>query len=107
MGPPRRLAVEGGRVQVRHFKFGGLKKGLDPNDLLHNAIRDGPLLAAFRTEAGTGKTGKGWPVRAAPEYLLFLRRLKDGRYEPVSGRIDPALSVREVSTPLDNEPGGK
>jgi hypothetical protein len=32
----------------------------------------------------------------SPEYLLFLKRGKDGRYEPVSGRIDPILSVREM-----------
>jgi hypothetical protein len=31
-----------------------------------------------------------------PEYMLFLRLRKDGRYEPVSGEIDPALSIREL-----------
>jgi hypothetical protein len=35
-----------------------------------------------------------------PEYLLFLKRGKDGRYEPVSGRIDPVLCVREMYWPL-------
>ena len=35
-----------------------------------------------------------------PEYLLFLKKGKGGRYEPVSGRTDPALSVRELFHPL-------
>jgi hypothetical protein len=33
------------------------------------------------------------------EYLLFLKKRGDGRYEPVSGRIDPLLSVRELFNP--------
>jgi hypothetical protein len=36
----------------------------------------------------------------APEYLLFLKLRKDGRYEPVSGRVDPEFSVRELHAPL-------
>jgi hypothetical protein len=31
---------------------------------------------------------------------LFLKARKDGRYEPVSGQYDPALSVRELNSPL-------
>lgn len=34
-----------------------------------------------------------------PEYLLFLKRRQDGKYEPLSGRVDPALSIREVFHP--------
>ena len=30
----------------------------------------------------------------ACKYMLFLKRRADGRYEPVSGRIDPARTVR-------------
>jgi hypothetical protein len=30
------------------------------------------------------------------EYLVFLRRRPDGRFEPVSGRDDANLSVREL-----------
>ena len=51
--------------------------------------------------------GKDHAVLPTPEYLLFLKRLKDGRYEPVSGRIDPAPSVREVSEASDKVLGRK
>jgi hypothetical protein len=36
-----------------------------------------------------------------PEYMLFLRLRKDGRFEPVSGEVDPVLSVRELHPPDD------
>ena len=31
-----------------------------------------------------------------PEYMLFLRLRPDGRYEAVSGEVDPVLSIREL-----------
>lgn len=34
-----------------------------------------------------------------PEYLLFLKQRNDGRYEPVTGQYDAALSCREVTQP--------
>ena len=89
--------AEGAQIQVLHFKFGGPKKGLEKNF----GILNGPNLVAFRTEAVTVRVGKDTHV-LPPEYLLFLKRTKDGRYEPVSGRIDPAVSVRQMSGP----PGG-
>jgi hypothetical protein len=64
------------------------------------AIQNGPLLVRFRNDTqmlkGTinGKAFKAGLGR--PEYLIFLRHRKDGRYEPVSGAIDPALSIREL-----------
>lgn len=46
-------------------------------------------------------TGSGYSIMLGPpEYLLFLKRTADGRLEPVSGQIDPALSVREMHRPL-------
>jgi hypothetical protein len=63
-------------------------------------IQDGPLLVRFRKDAleleGT-VNGKAFQASVgSPEYLLFLRLRQDGRYEPVSGAIDPALSIREL-----------
>jgi hypothetical protein len=59
-------------------------------------IEDGPGLVAFRL-GGRSITTKGahcgWN---ACEYLLYLKKRKDGRYEPVSGIIDPRESVREI-----------
>ena len=78
--------VDGKQIKVLHFNWGELKKGLDPKDPFSHLIRNGPLLVAFET-------------KDAPEHLLFLKSLKDGRFEPVSGRIDPRLSVRKLSFP--------
>lgn len=36
---------------------------------------------------------------ATPNYLLFLRRREDGRYEPVSGQVDPHESAMELLDP--------
>jgi hypothetical protein len=99
--------AEGEQLKVLHFKFGELKKGLRPGTA-DAIIEDGPNLVAFRTGAVIvkAKGEEGNTVLPRPEYLLFLRRLKDGRYEPVSGQTDPALSVKEVSAPLDKVLGG-
>jgi hypothetical protein len=81
-----------GALKVLHYK---LEDGV--------SIINGPLLVAFRSKARR-IAGKGKAVmEAAPEYLLFLKRGKDGRYEPVSGQIDPALSVREIHRPAHTE----
>ena len=98
----------GGHLKVLHFKFGELKKGVEPNVLAY-IVEDGPLLVAFRTKSVTVKA-EGAPedvVLRTPEYLLFLKRANGGRYEPVSGPIDPALSVKEVSAPLGKVLGDK
>ena len=81
-----------------HFKFGEFKKGFE-----NDGIFDGPQLIEFRTPVTMG-AGKGKRVLPGSEYLLFLKKMKDGRYEPVSGHIDPADSIREVSKPLDKLP---
>ena len=82
--------AEGEQIKVLHFKFGELKKGVDPDNLADKVIIDGPRMVAFRTGAvlvkADGDAKK--TVLPKPEYLLFLKKMKDGRYEPVSGRID-------------------
>jgi hypothetical protein len=76
------------KLSVLHFK---LKDGVQ--------IVNGPVLVSFRMK-GTELTLKEAKVYLAPpEYMLFLKATKDGRFEPVSGRIDPALSVKEVHSP--------
>jgi hypothetical protein len=68
------------------------------------AIQNGPLLVRFRKDAlkleGTINRRAFQASVGRPDYLLFLRLRKDGRYEPVSGAIDPALSIRELH-PVD------
>ena len=67
--------------------------------LVHYRLKDGnippngPMLVAFRTVEEAAKANQ---YAAAPEYLLFLKRGADGRYEPVTGQIDSVLSVRSV-----------
>jgi hypothetical protein len=67
------------------------------------AVINGPLLVTFRKDALPLKgTINGEAFKAAlarPDYMLFLRLRPDGRYEPVSGQIDPVLSVRELNSP--------
>ena len=64
------------------------------------AIINGPLLVKFRHDSlmlsGTVNGTKFQADLGRPEYMLFLRLRKDGRFEPVSGQFDPALSVREL-----------
>jgi hypothetical protein len=91
--------TKGRSIDVLYFK---LKEGL--------MSQNGPLLISFRTKPVRieGKAGgdDNTPVTAfvmelgPPEYLLFLKAGQDGRFEPVSGQYDPALSVREVNAPM-------
>jgi hypothetical protein len=80
------------KLQVLHYRL--------PDDIL---IDNGPLLVSFRVEPLVLKgVANGRAFKTAlgrPEYLLFLRARPDGRLEPVSGQIDPALSVRELDEP--------
>jgi hypothetical protein len=78
------------RLVVLHFKFGKPNKGVSPEEAM--IIINSPMFVTFRTEYVPIVKGNRWK----PQYMMFLRRLKDGRCEPVSGRIDPAFSVREV-----------
>jgi len=93
--------VDDGSVAVIHFK---LRDGLQSSN--------GPMLVHFRTK-GIVIHGNG-PIKfeallGPPQYLLFLKATDDGCFEPVSGQIDPILSVKEIYSPLpsviDAEPG--
>ena len=74
-------------------------------------IINGPCFVTFRTKElrytieKEGHLGTKVSVAGPATYLLFLKKRDDGRYEPTSGHIDPALSVRELrmSTPFEKE----
>jgi hypothetical protein len=93
------LKVEKGKaeksIKVLHYRL--------PENAL---IQDGPLLVKFRKEPlqveGTVKGVKFVAELGKPDYMVFLRQRKDGRYEPISGQVDPALSVRELSSPRNS-----
>jgi hypothetical protein len=86
--------LEGTKLQVAHFR---LEQGV--------RIQNGPLLVSFRMKGFTVINDKAKMGIGKPDYLLFLKRRKDGRYEPVSGQIDPLLSVREMYENLPPEIG--
>ena len=85
----------GKQIKMLHFRFD------PPKDKLL-VVEDGPGFVAVRPKSLRVREGDKVLNMPAPEYLLFLRRLKDGRYEPVSGKVDPRFAVREVSDPLDD-----
>ena len=84
---------------VLHFSY---KKGVAPYE-------DGPNLVNFvkkpvLIEVKSKKEGKAQESKAKrvsksmvspPEYLLFLKE-RNGMYEPVSGQLDAAFSVRAI-----------
>lgn len=77
---------QNGQFAIKHILKG--KEEAKKIDVLHfrtdNQYPNGPQLAKFRLKN---------------EYLLFLKSRTDGRYEPLSGQIDPVLSMRWISTP--------
>jgi hypothetical protein len=92
------------------FKIEAVLKGVykkENLDILHLRlptgvkVSDGPLFVSFRTGPCTIRTDSGRKISiGAPTYLLFLKEFVDGRYEFVSGRIDPELSVQEMHQPI-------
>lgn len=79
-------------------------------------IQNGPSLVSFRTKGISytitaiekegklpSKTMSKVVMESPSTYLLFLRKSKDGRYEPVSGQTDPSLSVRELRIPMQDD----
>ena len=74
---------ENDQITVLHFRIDNIKG---------NVLIDGPLLASFKKKR---------------EYMPFLKRRSDGRFELVSGQIDPVLAIREVSLPLHMALGEK
>jgi hypothetical protein len=81
--------VDGDELTVLHYKL--------PPDA---SVKDGPGLVSFRTKGVTIRTKEAKVLLPRPGYLLFLKKGEGGRYEPVSGQIDPELSVREMNSPL-------
>jgi len=70
-------------------------------------VINGARLIHFRTKGSLlgfvsedGKQARG----ARPKYLLFLKRRSDGRYEAVSGQMDPIDSVKLMSHPDEYPP---
>jgi hypothetical protein len=81
-------------ITLLHYAEGPIRKEFE--DKGPTPVIDGPDFLSFRTKSLTRKTKGGDLTVPAPDYLMFLRCRKDGRYEPLSGPFDPRQSVREV-----------
>lgn len=77
---------------VLHFQWGKARS----NEELERRARNPPNLVHFRTEALRVEVCGAAVDVPAPDYLLFLKKRPDGRYEPVSGQTDLDQSVREL-----------
>jgi hypothetical protein len=66
-------------------------------------LQNSPFLAKIKLTPILKTTPSGTKRSAQPEYLLFLKKRKDGRYEPVSGTLDSAHAIREIQLPLDSK----
>jgi hypothetical protein len=76
-------------LEIVHFR---LKEGV--------RIINGPMLVSF-APGRVNIEGKGWTMTVAQrEYMLFLKKRENGRFEFVSGQFDPELSVKQMLTPL-------
>jgi hypothetical protein len=82
--------VKGERLSVVHYRF---KPEQRP-------IVNAPQLVRFENEGQVNGEDKrtGKPLRAPPpEYLLFLKATKDGKFVPTTGQTDPDGSVRRMT----------
>lgn len=79
--------IDADSIQVLHFR------GADGKP-----FQNGPSFVEFRStlKIETQSMNLLSPI----EYLLFLRRCDDGRFEMISGQIDPEFAVREMHPPL-------
>lgn len=66
-------------------------------------LENGPLLVSFHTKRVPLDINAPKVVLPPSDFLLFLSMRKDGRFELVSGQLDPRLSVRVVREPLPTE----
>ena len=85
----------GGKIEVVHCRY---KHGT-PH------VNNGPGLVCFRVDEGTEKAldrnSEFW-LDYGPSHLLFLKERTDGRYEMMSGQMDPDDAVRERHRPRDH-----
>lgn len=94
------------------FKVTGVLKGrLTTEDIVLYHLRlpeglrlaNGPFQAKFRTQPKVNRAPGNAEKSSAPEYILFLNKRKDGRFEPVSGPMDSAYAVRELVVPSNDK----
>jgi hypothetical protein len=86
-------------IWVLHFSY---KKGAAPYEDGPNLVNflKKPVMIEVKSKEEEVKELKpkqvSKSVESPPEYLLFLKMGKNGMYEPVSGQLDAAFSVRAI-----------
>ena len=89
-------------IWLNHFRYkeGAVRYNDGPGWV---AFLEEPILIELKqAEDKKGKLqqlSKGLKKISQPEYLLFLKKHKDGVYEPVSGQLDASFSVRAMYPP--------
>jgi hypothetical protein len=84
-------AHRGKELTVFHYRL-ALKEG--------QGIVNGPSLVRFHSGRLNLSYPGGFASLPPPEYLLFLKKRPDGRFECVSGQYDPDQSVKQITQPL-------
>jgi hypothetical protein len=69
------------------------------------SVENGPGLVEFASDGGFVEPTRAGVVKAGPDCLLFLKLRKDGKYQPVSGQVDPEYSVRWLTETAPAMPG--
>src|SRR6516225_3088255 len=77
-------------VRLLHFQFA------PPDENSPRHITNPPSLVKFETSSVHLKSESGKELERKPDYLLFLKKRADGRYEPISGQTDPSFSADEM-----------
>src|SRR6185295_17532976 len=88
----------GNQVEVFHLRLKGDKKILNGPLFVHFRARD-PKHTVHVIDENEKAINDTTVVPGTNQYLLFLKRRAEGRYEPVSGEVDPELSIRKLDSP--------
>jgi hypothetical protein len=83
------------KIRVLHFRIKEIR-GLV-------GVINGPGFVQFATGPVKVSSKSGWHIEK-PSYLLFLKKMADGRYGAVTGQTDPIHSVREMFMPMGISP---
>ena len=89
-------------ILLNHFRYKESAVRYNDGPGLIVFLKEPVLIELKQAEDKKGKLhqqSQGLRKISQPEYLLFLKKYKDGEYEPVSGQLDASFSVRALFPP--------
>ena len=89
-------------IWLNHFRYKESAVRYNDGPGLNVFLKEPVLIELKQAEDKKGKLhqpSQGLRKISQPEYLLFLKKRKDGTYEPVSGQLDASFSVRAMFPP--------